>query len=161
MLCNRQFERNLCILNIKQGRNEKVIHSYQFYLAQFRDINFYLIYISQFQSLQIVCKRHWRWKTDPSTIAILPTQGLPMSTGLFFVLRDKIYMQCQVSSSRPMIGSNFPCFAIFVRSIPYFFKASYSPSGSTTTASKKVLLTPQKRKPWHYVATIQKQKRKP
>jgi hypothetical protein len=40
--------------NEKKKRREplkQVIHSYQFHLAQFKDINYYLIYISQSQSL--------------------------------------------------------------------------------------------------------------
>ncbi len=126
---------------------KQVIHSYQLHLARFRDINFCLMYISQFQNLQIICKRHWRWKTDPSTIAVLPTPSSLMSTWLFFVLKDKICMQCRISSSWPITGSSFLCFAIFVRLIPYFFRASYFLSGSTIATSKEVLLAPKKRKP--------------
>jgi hypothetical protein len=73
---------------------------------------------------------------------------MPMGTRLFFILRDKICMQRWISSSRPMTGSNFPCFAISGQSIPYFSRASYFPSESATTASKEVLLAPQKRKPY-------------
>ena len=35
--------------------------------------------------------RTMRW-ASPSTIAVLPTPGSPISTGLFFVLRDRIWI---------------------------------------------------------------------
>ena len=44
---------------------------------------------------------------SPSTTAVLPTPGSPMSTGLFFVLRERIRITFRISSSRPMIGSSF------------------------------------------------------
>ena len=44
----------------------------------------------------------------PSTIAVLPTPGSPMRTGLFLVRRDNTWMTRRISSSRPMTGSNFP-----------------------------------------------------
>ena len=43
---------------------------------------------------------------NPSTMAVLPTPGSPMSTGLFFVFRDKIRMVWRISESRPMTGSS-------------------------------------------------------
>ena len=48
-----------------------------------------------------------RW-ASPSTIAVLPTPGSPISTGLFFVLRDRIWMTRRISSSRPITGSSRP-----------------------------------------------------
>ena len=48
-----------------------------------------------------------RW-ARPSTIAVLPTPGSPTSTGLFFVLRDRIWMTRRISASRPMTGSSLP-----------------------------------------------------
>ena len=45
---------------------------------------------------------------SPSTMAVFPTPGSPTRTGLFFVLRDKIWIVRRISSSRPMIGSIFP-----------------------------------------------------
>ncbi len=44
-----------------------------------------------------------------------------------------------------MTRSSFPCFTIYVKSIPYFSKASYFPFGSTTSTNKEVLLEQQKR----------------
>src|SRR3990167_2913136 len=41
----------------------------------------------------------------PSTMAVLPTPGSPMSTGLFFVLRFKMWIKRSISVSRPTIGS--------------------------------------------------------
>ena len=41
----------------------------------------------------------------PSEMAVLPTPGSPMSTGLFLLRRDRIWMVRRISSSRPMTGS--------------------------------------------------------
>ncbi len=38
----------------------------------------------------------------PSTIAVLPTPGSPMRTGLFFVRRERTWMTRRISSSRPI-----------------------------------------------------------
>ena len=54
----------------------------------------------------------------PSTIAVLPTPGSPMSTGLFLVRRDSTWMTRRISSSRPITGSSFPARANSVRSRP-------------------------------------------
>ena len=43
----------------------------------------------------------------PSTAAVLPTPGSPISTGLFLVLRDRIRITLRISASRPMTGSSF------------------------------------------------------
>ena len=48
-----------------------------------------------------------RW-ARPSTIAVLPTPGSPISTGLFFVRRLSTWMTRRISSSRPMTGSSLP-----------------------------------------------------
>ena len=47
-----------------------------------------------------------RW-ARPSTAAVLPTPGSPISTGLFFLLRERIWMMFRISASRPMTGSSF------------------------------------------------------
>ena len=39
----------------------------------------------------------------------LPTPGSPISTGLFFVRRERTCTTRRISSSRPMTGSSFPC----------------------------------------------------
>ena len=41
----------------------------------------------------------------PSAIAVLPTPGSPIRTGLFLDFLDKICITLLISSSRPMIGS--------------------------------------------------------
>lgn len=46
-----------------------------------------------------------RW-ASPSAMAVLPTPGSPMSTGLFLLLRLRIRMTLRISSSRPMTGSS-------------------------------------------------------
>jgi hypothetical protein len=45
-----------------------------------------------------------RWAM-PSTMAVLPTPGSPMSTGLFFVRRESTCITRRISSSRPTTGS--------------------------------------------------------
>ncbi len=54
---------------------------------------------------------------SPSTIAVLPTPGSPINTGLFLVLRDSTCTTRRISSSRPMTGSSLPRRASSVRSL--------------------------------------------
>ncbi|MEM9216627.1 MAG: hypothetical protein AAGD25_20045 [Cyanobacteria bacterium P01_F01_bin.150] len=56
-----------------------------------------------------------RW-ASPSAIAVFPTPGSPISTGLFFWRRDSTRTTRRISSSRPITGSNIPCSAFRVRS---------------------------------------------
>ena len=58
-----------------------------------------------------------RW-ARPSTTAVLPTPGSPISTGLFFVRRERICMIRSISVSRPTHGSSLPSAASFVRLRP-------------------------------------------
>ena len=60
----------------------------------------------------------------PSTIAVLPTPGSPMSTGLFFVRRDSTCMTRSISFSRPMTGSSFLSRASWVRLRPNWSSTS-------------------------------------
>ena len=53
---------------------------------------------------------------SPSTTAVLPTPGSPISTGLFFVFRDRIRTTLRISLSRPMTGSSFWFLAFSTRS---------------------------------------------
>jgi hypothetical protein len=55
---------------------------------------------------------------SPSTIAVLPTPGSPISTGLFLVRRESTWMTRRISSSRPITGSSLPRRASSVRSRP-------------------------------------------
>src|SRR3989440_266842 len=55
---------------------------------------------------------------SPSTIAVLPTPGSPISTGLFLVRRESTWITRRISSSRPITGSSLPCSAASVRSRP-------------------------------------------
>ncbi|CKV10348.1 Uncharacterised protein [Mycobacterium tuberculosis] len=59
----------------------------------------------------------------PSTIAVLPTPGSPISTGLFLVRRDSTCTTRRISLSRPMTGSSLPSRARAVRSVEYFCSA--------------------------------------
>ena len=56
-----------------------------------------------------------RW-AKPSAMAVLPTPGSPIRTGLFLVRRDRIWMTRAISFSRPMTGSSLPLRAASVRS---------------------------------------------
>ena len=57
---------------------------------------------------------------SPSTIAVLPTPGSPISTGLFLVRRASTWMVRRISSSRPITGSSF-CSRASCRHIPRIF----------------------------------------
>ena len=70
-----------------------------------------------------------RW-ARPSTMAVLPTPGSPISTGLFLVRRCSTWMARRISSSRPMTGSSLPRRARSVRSTQYFFSDSRWSSAS-------------------------------
>ena len=43
----------------------------------------------------------------PSTMAVLPTPGSPIKTGLFLVFLDRMVVMLRISSSRPITGSSF------------------------------------------------------
>ena len=64
-----------------------------------------------------------RW-ARPSTMAVLPTPGSPIRTGLFLVFLDRIWMTRLISASRPMTGSSLPLAASATRSRPYLARAS-------------------------------------
>ncbi len=66
----------------------------------------------------------------PSTTAVLPTPGSPISTGLFLVRRDSTCTTRRISASRPITGSSLPSSARSVRSTAYFSSASYVASAS-------------------------------
>ncbi len=55
---------------------------------------------------------------NPSTIAVLPTPGSPIKTGLFLVRRERTCMTRSISLSRPITGSSFPSRAACVRLRP-------------------------------------------
>ena len=71
-----------------------------------------------FRSLMRVAK--------PSTMALLPTPGSPISTGLFFFLLDRICARRSISVSRPTTGSSLPSLAARVRSKPNLSMAGVS-----------------------------------
>ena len=62
-------------------------------------------------------------RARPSTMAVLPTPGSPMSTGLFLVRRLKTWTTRRISESRPITGSILPSRARAVRSVEYFASA--------------------------------------
>ena len=55
-------------------------------------------------------------------MAVLPTPGSPIKTGLFLVRRAKICTMRSISSSRPMTGSSWPLAAKAVKSRVYSSK---------------------------------------
>ena len=57
-------------------------------------------------------------------MAVLPTPGSPMSTGLFLVRRDSTCMTRSISRSRPMTGSSFFSRASWVRLRPNWSSTS-------------------------------------
>ena len=72
----------------------------------------------------------------PSTIAVFPTPGSPIKTGLFFVRRCNTWTARRISSSRPITGSSLPSDARAVRSRQYLSKAPrFSSSFSACTDS--------------------------
>ena len=71
-----------------------------------------------------------RWAM-PSTMAVLPTPGSPMSTGLFFVRRESTCSVRRISSSRPTMGSIFPSRASSVMLRVNFSRDSYWFSASS------------------------------
>ena len=66
---------------------------------------------------------------SPSAIAVLPTPGSPITTGLFFVFLERILIIFLISLSRPITGSSLLFLARSVRSWPYFLSTSYVSSG--------------------------------
>ena len=66
----------------------------------------------------------------PSTMAVLPTPGSPISTGLFLVRRCSTWIARRISSSRPITGSSLPALARSVKSTQYFFSDSRCSSAS-------------------------------
>ena len=60
----------------------------------------------------------------PSAIAVLPTPGSPIRTGLFFVFLESIRITFLISLSRPITGSSFWLLARATRSWAYFPSAS-------------------------------------
>jgi hypothetical protein len=68
----------------------------------------------------------------PSAIAVLPTPGSPIRTGLFLVRRESTWMARRISSSRPITGSSFCWRAASVRSRQYLFRTSYFSSGESS-----------------------------
>jgi len=66
---------------------------------------------------------------SPSTTAVLPTPGSPMSTGLFLLFLDRMRTTFRISLSLPITGSSFCSLARFTKSYPYFSNVSYVASG--------------------------------
>ena len=74
-----------------------------------------------------------RW-ASPSAMAVLPTPGSPMRTGLFLVRRLSTWITRRISSSRPITGSSLPRRARSVRSRPKRSSAWYFSSALGSSA---------------------------
>ena len=92
---------------------------------------------------------------NPSTIAVLPTPGSPVRTGLFLVRRDNIWIIRLISFSLPTTGSSFLSFASHVKSRPKrskvgvgvldaccWWAGAAEPSWLNNTSLKADILTP-------------------
>src|SRR5215204_4931882 len=84
----------------------------------------------------------------PSTMAVLPTPGSPISTGLFLVRLDSTSMVVSTSSARPITGSSFPSRAISVRSRLYSSRGGVELLGSRASP---LLSTPRRTAPRNFV----------
>ena len=77
---------------------------------------------------------------NPSAIAVLPTPGSPIRTGLFLVFRESILITFRISESRPITGSSFCFLASSTRSCAYLPSASYVPSGESVVTRAPPLI---------------------
>ena len=77
----------------------------------------------------------------PSTMAVLPTPGSPMRTGLFLVRRDSTCITRSISRMRPMTGSSFFSRASCVRLRPNWSSTS-EPDGACSLAGAGGLRRP-------------------
>ena len=68
-------------------------------------------------------------RASPSAIAVFPTPGCPIRTGLFLLRRESTWMTRRISSSRPITGSSFPAAAAATRSMQNFSSDWYFASG--------------------------------
>jgi len=75
-----------------------------------------------------------------SIIAVLPTHGSQTRTGLFLLRLESIWRVLRISSSRPMTGSIFPCFACSIKSIQYFLRVLSLFSGSLSVTFSQALM---------------------
>jgi len=74
-------------------------------------------------------------------MAVLPTPGSPISTGLFLVRRDSTWTTRRISSSRPITGSSFPARAASTRSRPYLASASMPPSAASLSTVRPLRIS--------------------
>ena len=77
----------------------------------------------------------------PSAIAVLPTPGSPIRTGLFLVRRESTWTVRRISSSRPITGSSLPMRAASVKSCVYFLRASYPSSAVALSALRPLRIS--------------------
>ncbi len=61
---------------------------------------------------------------SPSAMAVFPTPGSPINTGLFLVLLDSILITFLISLSLPITGSIFPLLASSTKLLPNLLRAS-------------------------------------
>ena len=118
--------RNFCILSSKSPRN-LVPDSIP---TRSREMIFLSFRFAGIAPSAIRC-------ASPSTTAVFPTPGSPVRTGLFLVLRERIWISLSITSSLPIIGSYPPSRAFSVTSVPYF-SIIFSSCSSLSRASPSI-----------------------
>ena len=83
----------------------------------------------------------------PSAIAVLPTPGSPIKTGLFLVRRPRIWITRSISFSRPTTGSSLPSWASCVKLEPnssrvgVLVRPPLPPPAETSAVSPNIRIT--------------------
>ena len=85
-------------------------------------------------------------EAKPSAMAVLPTPGSPINTGLFLVRRPKIWITRSISLARPTTGSSLLSMAIWVRFDPNSSRVGVlvrpeGPPGVTSAVSPNIRIT--------------------
>ncbi len=68
-------------------------------------------------------------------MAVFPTPGSPISTGLFFLRRASTSITVSISAARPITGSSLPAFAIALMSRLYLSRLGVSLLSGTRPSS--------------------------
>ena len=116
-----------CKTDLRRSSNSPLYFAPANKLPRSKASNLLSFKVSGMSLLIILCAK-------PSTIAVFPTPGSPIKTGLFFVLLAKTCKVRLISSSLPITGSIFPFIASSVIFLVNLIKALLFASGSFPTA---------------------------
>ena len=117
----------VCISSIKSTQSPDPRISSSIFLSRSSNSPRYLVPATREPMSRVTRRLPWRFSgTSPlmirwaraSTIAVLPTPGSPISTGLFLVRRLRIWTTLWISFSLPTTGSSLPARAALVMSTP-------------------------------------------